>query len=207
MKCGFRQCRCTPTATTLRSPSEFQRILGQVGVLDWLVHGWNLEPIAAEIRKFKNLYMEPGDKKDQRGHGVSCSFCALQGRRSQKVPHFLSLFRHLMDILISISELAYVYTPIMTQEYHLPTPLRHAPGTRNAVGTIALAGRGCGLVFIALCFLMRVVFSHARPSNKHNRLAGKNGNGNGRPLVPRHDMEGPCHLKKPDFIGLSGEPY
>ena len=54
-----------------------------------------------------------------------------------------------------ILELAYAYTLIMTQEYHLPPLLRHAPRTRIAVGAIALAGQGCGLVFM---LRFRVVF-------------------------------------------------
>ena len=112
-----------------------------------------------------------------------------------------------MDISISISELAYVCTLIMTQEYHLPSPLflrlvlltddcRRHP--------LRLA---CELVFMLgfHCFSRRSIQAVLLAVVNTTDLAGKNGNG--RRLVPRHDMEDPSHLKKPDFIGLSGEPY
>ena len=81
-------------------------------------------------------------------------------------------------------------------------PLRLALRTRNAVGATPLAGRGCGLYIKGK---RRLLISHSDIGAFCPLFAGKNGNG--RCLVPRHDMEDPSHLKKPDFIGLSGEPY
>ena len=103
-----------------------------------------------------------------------------------------------------ILELAYAYTLIMTQEYHLPPLLRHAPRTRIAVGAIALAGRGCGLYIKGR---RRLLIAHSDIGAFCPLFAGKM-----RPyfcshLAPRHDMGYLRPVKKPGLIGLSADPY
>ena len=95
----------------------------------------------------------------------------LQGRRSQKVPR-LALFRSAMDILISISELAYVCTLIMTQEYHLP-PSIPTPGTshRRLPATPSQAGlRACVYASLSGCVFLSPRGKHnAKLSPKHSK--------------------------------------
>ena len=54
-----------------------------------------------------------------------------------------------------------------------------------------------GLCFCVVFSSRRSIQSVLLPVVNITDLAGKNGNGNGRCLLPRYDMEDPSHLKNP----------
>ena len=111
-----------------------------------------------------------------------------------------------MDILISISELEYQNIGVLALGIQMPASQSHrlvhlAPESqrhsRPGLRACIYASLSRCVFPCALCFPMRVVFSHARPSNKHDRLCGKKWKR--PPLAPRHDMKKPRTVKKNHF--------